>query len=415
MNIIFYILIFTILIIFSAFFSSAETSLLSINKIKLNLRANKKNKKAVLLTKILENPDEFFSTVLIGNNLVNIAAASISTIVFTRLIVNNEELILLTSTAVTTIIILIFAEIIPKSYAFRYNEKMSYLYAYPIKFFNYLFYPFVKISSIFSNFFLKKSQVRLEKKELTMEEIKHFLATEIKLFRYNPESLRMINEIIDISQKDIKSIMTPRPNIIALEESAGINDLKEIILNKKVTKIPIYKENLDHITGIIHAKNIIPTLMVNNLKNLELKELSAKPIFISEYSSLNYTLKKFKKHESDIAIILNEYGVTIGILTISDIFREILGEIKISKNAISKSDKNTFIINGSISVEEMNAQLKIKLPEKKDYTTVSGMFIYHFGKFPAKNSKIKIKDNTLIVKTMGDKKIDEIILKTHEK
>lgn len=406
-----YLSIFFVLVLFSAFFSSAETSLLSLNKIKLNLKANKKNKKAVLLKKILGDPDEFFSTILIGNNLVNIAAASISTILFTRIFVTNEKLVLLISTLATTVIILIFAEIIPKSYAFRYNEKLSYFYAYPIKFFAYLFYPFVKILSLLSSFIFRKRADHAEKKELTPEEIKHFLSTEIKLFRYNPETLRMVNEIIDtVVGKDVKSLMTPRLNIIALEENADINELKRIILDKRLSKVPLYKDNLDNITGIIHTKNITAALMSRNFKDLDLKKVSRKPIFISEYSSLNYVVREFKKHELDIAVIVDEYGATIGILTLNDIFSEILGGIRIDEIPIKRIDKQNYLLKGSAPVEEVNSQLGIDLPDKKEYATVSGMFIYHYGKMPVVKSKIKIDNHQLIVERMGKRKIAEVRL-----
>jgi len=414
-----YVSIFVLLVFFSAFFSSAETALLSLNKIKLHLSAKKKNKKARMLEKILEKPEAFFSTILIGNNFVNIGAASISTVLFTRLLVSNEQLILLTSTLVTTIIILLFAEIMPKSYAFRHNEKISYLYAYPLKFFTYLFYPIAKVTTFISNLFFKKDGAQSEEKELTMEEVKHFLTSQSKLFRYNPEALRMVKEIIDIAEKDIKSIMTPRLDIIAMEENAGIDELKKIIVGEQITKIPIYADSLDNITGIIHADDVLYTLLEMTagieIKRLDLKKLTRPPIFISEYSSLNYAWRQFKKHKQNIAVIIDEYGSTIGILTINDIFKEILGEIEIQQPSIRKTGKNTYLINGNTSVNEVNEQLHVHLPDKPDYTTMSGFFIYHFGKFPKEENKIKIEDTLLVVKRMGKHKIEEIRLVCEDK
>ncbi len=405
-----YIIIFILLVVFSAFFSSAETSLLSLDRIKLNLKAKKRKKKAVLLKEILKEPEEFFSTILIGNNFVNIAAASISTVLFTRLITAQEELVLLISTVATTIVILLFAEIIPKSYAFRYSEKLSYFYAYPIRFFNYFFYPFVKATSFVSNLLFKKEAVPLEKKDFTIEEIKHFLSSEIKLFRHHPEALRMVNEILDTAEKDVKSIMTPRMNIVALEETAGMDELMKIIVDKNLSKIPIFRKNLDHITGIVHAGKLIPALVTGELKHLSLPAIAVKPIFISEYSSLNYVLKEFKKQVLNMAVVLDEYGSAIGILTLNDIFREILGEIEIGHRPIRQIAENQFLVKGSLPVEEVNEKLNSQLPEKKDYTTISGMFIYHFGKFPHEGSSITVADVQLTVKRMGKRKIDEIIL-----
>jgi CBS domain containing-hemolysin-like protein len=382
--------------------------------IKLNLKAKKKKKKAVLLKKILKNPEEFFSTILIGNNFANIASATIATVLFTRMLKSDEELVLVISTVVTTIVILLFGEIIPKSFAFRYSERLSYLYAYPIRFFTYMFYPLVKITSAISNFIFRKGSPRIDKKDLTIEEIKHFLSSETQLLSYSPESLRMVNEILDIAEKDIKSIMTPRMKIVALEESADTDELIKIIAAKKITKIPLYRETLDNITGIVHMDKLIMVLVNGELKKISLTDIAVKPIFISEYSSLNYALKEFKKFGLNIAVVLDEYGSTIGILTLSDIFREILGEIEIGRHPFRQIGKYKFLVNAGMAVEEVNAKLNIQLPEKKDYTTLSGMFIFHYGKLPRENANIKINDTVLVVKRMGKRKIDEILVIHHK-
>jgi putative hemolysin len=414
MDVVLHIILFVVLLIISSFFSSAETSLLSLNMIKLNLKAKKKKKKAVLLKKILKNPEEFFSTILIGNNFANIASATIATVLFTRMLKSDEELVLVISTVVTTIVILLFGEIIPKSFAFRYSERLSYLYAYPIRFFTYMFYPLVKITSAISNFIFRKGSPRIDKKDLTIEEIKHFLSSETQLLSYSPESLRMVNEILDIAEKDIKSIMTPRMKIVALEESADTDELIKIIAAKRITKIPLYRETLDNITGIVHMDKLITVLVNGELKKISLADIAVKPIFISEYSSLNYALKEFKKFGLNIAVVLDEYGSAIGILTLSDIFREILGEIEIGRHPVRQIGKYKFLVNAGMAVEEVNAKLNIQLPEKKDYTTLSGMFIFHYGKLPRENANIKINDTVLVVKRMGKRKIDEILVVHHK-
>jgi len=410
-----YLILFFVLVVASAFFSSAETSVLSLNKIKLKLRAKKKDKKAMFLSKILENPDEFFSTILVGNNFVNIASASISTYLFSKWMSGSDEnVILLLSTLITTLIILIFAEIIPKSYAFRYSKKMSYLYTYPIRFFSGLFYPFVKILSFISGFLFRRDQ-GIERKRLTTEEIKHFLSTEMKLHRYSTETLRMIHEIIDIAGKDIKSIMTPRLDMIAISENAGMDELKKIILEKKVGKIPVYKNNLDNITGFIHARNLTALLLTNHSTDLTIEKISRPPVFLSEYSSLDYALKQFKRNNINMAVILDEYGATIGMVTLHDIFKEILGGIEFRKEPIKRLDKNVYVVNGSLPVDELNSRLHLDLPDSKDYTTLSGMFIYYYGKYPKLKSRIKIKDNVFVVTRMGKRKIEQLKLEREEK
>jgi putative hemolysin len=258
-----------------------------------------------------------------------------------------------------------------------------------------------------------------QEKELTLEEIRHFLTSQIKLFGYNTDSLRMVKEIIDIAGKDIKGLMTTRLNIIGLEENASAAELKKILLEKKITKIPLYKESLDNITGIIHANDVLSALITlpagRDINHLDLKEIARPPIFLSEYSSLNYALKQFKEQRLNIAVIIDEYGSTIGLLTLQDMFKEILGEIKVQPSAIRKTGKCAYLIKGDTPVDEVNDHLHVHLPEKPDYTTMSGLFIYHFGKYPREDNKIKVEDALLVVKRMGRHKIEEIRLICEEK
>ncbi len=414
-ELIFMLLLFFLLVVFSAFFSSAETALLTISRIKLAHRAKKKDKKAVLLARVLEKPEEFLSTILIGNNMVNVAAAAIATYLFTQYFRGNHSAQLIGATISTTIILLIFGEVVPKSYAYRHADKLSDLYIFPIRFFNFLFFPVVKgLAVMVNSFFRKRRSKSWAKKELSLEEIKHFLANETQLFKYNPETLNMLTEIIDISQKDIKAIMTPRTGIVALKENSSSRELREFILEKKISKVPLYNGNLDHITGVIDSHSLLPAMLNENFSDLELKKIAAKPIFVSEYSSLNYILKEFKKHQLNLAVVLDEYGSTIGIITLSDILSGILGDLDIGSRNIRKLNRNVYQLKGSTPVAEINSRLEMNLPEKKDYATISGLFIFHYGKMPQENARVKIKQTLLVAKKMGKRKIEEILLIGHE-
>ncbi len=407
----YYILPFVILVLFSAFFSSAETSLLSLNSIRLNHKAKKGSKKAKLLLSILKNPDEFFATILIGNNIVNIAAASISTIFFTKIFINDERMILITSTIFTTLIVLIFAEIIPKSYAFRHGDRLSSLYARPIRFFSVMFYPAAKVFSFLTSILMPGKNKKRKKKEFTTEEIKHFLASEVQYFKHNPYNLKMVHEILDIGDRDIKSIMTPRLQIVALEVSQKAHHIKKLLIDKGISKVPLYEENLDNIVGVIYLKKVLPFILSKGYGKIKLMDIAVKPFFISEYSSLNFVVREFRKNNQDLAIVLDEYGIPIGIVTLNDIFREILGEFDIGKSSIKQNENGSYLIRGELPVEEVNDQLNIELPMKKDFTTISGLFTYYFGKMPKAGSKLNVGNCILQVEKMGDRKITEINLK----
>ena len=410
-----FLLIFLLLILASAFFSSAETSLLTTSRIKLGHRAKKKDRKALLLAKLLDKPEEFLSTILIGNNLANVAAASLATYLFTQFFHGGEGTLLLVSTLLTTLILLIFGEITPKSFGYRHAEKLSYLYIHPIRYFKLLFYPLVKGLALLPNLFAKgKKSKAWAKKELSLEEIKHFLSMEAQLFKHNPETLKMLTEIIDISQQDIKAIMTPRPSIVALKEGSGPRELRKIILEKNFSKIPLYKGKLDNITGVIDSHLLLATMLKEDFEKLDLRKVAARPIFVSEYSSLNTIMNEFRKHKLNLAVVLDEYGSTIGIITLSDILRGILNDIPVGSQNIKKLGNNVFQLNGSMPVAEINSRLEMDLPERKDYTTVSGLFIYEYGRLPQENARVKVKNCLLVAKKMGRRKIEEIVLIGHE-
>lgn len=408
----FYVVLFFLLVLFSGFFSSAETALLSLNRIRLGMRSRQGDRRARLLEGILKNPDDFFSTILIGNNLVNIAAASITTMVFSRYLIADESMAIVVSTIVTTIIVLLFAEVLPKSYAFRRSERLSFLYAYPIRFFKYLFYPIVRTTSLFQRLFFRKPLVA---RRLTPGEVKHFLESQTQLFRFTPENLRMINEIIDISQKDIKGIMTPRVNVMALDESAGIDELKRLMVEKRMSRVPLYRENLDHITGVVHAGDVLAAMLNDRDKKISLRNMARLPLFVSEYSSINYVVSQFREHRVQMAVILDEYGVTIGVLTLNDIFTEILGGIDMPRARIRKVAQGVFQIPGNIMVKELNEQLNLQLPLRKEYTTLNGLFIFHHGRIPRAGTLIQVGNIQMKALSMGRARIREIRLRRDAK
>jgi len=407
-----YLFLFLVLVLFSGFFSSAETALLSLNRIRLGLRARRGLKRALLLERILKDPDEFFSTILIGNNLVNIAAASIATIVFSRYLIMDESLTILFSTVFTTLFVLLFAEVLPKSYAFRSSEKLSYTYAYPIRFFKYLFYPLVRVTAWFTRLFFRRP---IAPRTLTPGEVKHFLQTQTQLSRLSPENLRMINEILDIAQKDIKSIMTPRLNIRALDESSSFEDLKHMMVEQRISKVPLFRGSLDQITGVVHARDVLVTVMNGGGVEIPLKNLARPPLFISEYSSLNYVLSRFRDRRVQMAVILDEYGIPIGILTLNDIFTEIFGEVEMPRHQIRRVAEGIYRIPAGLSVEDLNEHLGLQLPMRKDYTTMNGLFIYHHGRIPKAGTLIRLGKVQLQALRMGRRRIEEIRLRVDAK
>jgi len=403
-----YVILFFSFVILSAFFSSSETAILSLNKIKLNARAKKGEKKALLIKALLNRPHHFFSTILLGNNLVNIAAATVATAFFAEVLVVNRELMLLYSTVATTAIILVLAEIVPKTLAMHYNVKLSKLYVGPLKFIYYLFFPFVSLLSFLSRTLTRSSQE--QNVPLSPREIKHFLTTELSLFKYNSEVMEMLSQIVDITQMDIKNFMIPRVNVVGIRDNTGRPALLKLMEEHRFTHYPLYRKNLDTIVGVVEAKELLLHLAKTDDPAPDLKKIAAAPRFLSEYSSLDYALKMFKDSKSRMAIIVDEYGIPIGLITLWDILNEIAGFIKFEKEPIVGVSRNIFIVSGDTPVFVVNERLELNLPDHRDYTTISGLFLYHYGKIPRPGGKIDLQNVTITVKKMKHRRIKTLKL-----
>lgn len=409
------LLLFVLLVLASAFFSSAETSVLTISRARLGHRAKRKDRPAVLLSRLLERPEEFLSTILVGNNLVNVAAASVATFLLTRFFRGGQGTLLVISSLLTTLILLVFGEITPKSYAYRHAEKLAFLYARPVRFFAFLFSPLVKALSLLPKLFFRRQGARSwGRRELSLEEIKHFLSMESQLFRDHPETLRMLTGILDVSQKDIKAVMTPRVAVTAIREGSSPAELRRVLLEKGFSRIPLYRGKLDNITGIIDSRLLLRAMLSQDLERIDLRQVAARPIFVSEYSSLNTLLNEFKKHQLNLAVVLDEYGSTIGIITLGDVLRGILGDLEMRGRGIQKLGGGAFLARGSLPVEEVNTELELDLPERKDYTTLSGLFIYEYGRLPQENARVQVKNCLLVARKMGRRKIEEVVIIRHE-
>lgn len=409
------LLLFLLLVLASAFFSSAETSVLTISRAQLGHRAKRRDRPAMLLSRLLERPEEFLSTILVGNNLVNVAAASVATYLLTRFFHGSQGTLLVISSLLTTLILLVFGEITPKSYAYRHAEKLAFLYARPVRFFAVLFSPLVKALSLLPAIFFRRQGAKAwGRRELSLEEIKHFLSMESQLFRDHPETLRMLTGILDVSQKDIKAVMTPRVAVTAVREGSRPAELRRILLEKGFSRIPLYRGKLDNITGIIDSRLLLRAMLSQDLESIDLRQVAARPIFVSEYSSLNTLLNEFKKHRLNLAVVLDEYGSTIGIVTLGDVLRGVLGDLEVRGRGIQKLGGNAFLAKGSLPVEEVNTELELDLPERKDYTTLSGLFIYEYGRLPQENARVQVGNCLLVARKMGRRKIEEVVVIRHE-
>jgi len=401
------ILVFVLFLILSAFFSSSETAFIGSNPYTLDYLEKKGSKRAGAVKGILSRIDDFLATILIGNTLVNAAAASLATSVLVTFVPDRETAILL-ATIATTLLLLVFAEINPKIYAAYNPHKISFLFAKPVRAFMILFYPFVKAFTFLSSLLFPSTErgtVSMSR-SITEDETKILLSTGVKgisAFRK-----KMIAEILDIASRPVKEIMTPRPQIKAIEIGATRAQIMDTVLSEEFSRFPVYRGRLDHVEGLIHTKDMIPYLTRD--KEFQLSKILRKPYFVPESASVEKVLMQMKENAVHLAFVVDEFGNMEGIVTLEDIIEEVVGEIRDEYDAkeedfFSPAGENAFLIKGAAGIKDINERLGLGLPESGEYTTLAGFFLFEFGRIPAERDALAFDGRRFAVEKMNKRHI----------
>ena len=410
------LILFFFFLLLSAFFSSSETAFIALNPHRINYLEKRGNKKAKLARKMGAKVDNLLATILIGNTLVNAAAASIATSVLVSFLPDKNQAVLY-ATIVTTFLILIFSEITPKTYAAYNPVKLSLLFVQPLRFFVLVFFPLVKAFTFFFRLIFPSS----EKKDFGMtrtlneEEIKIMLSMGTK--GISPLRKKMISGILDIGSRPVKEIMIPRPQVKAIEINASLGEILSFIQLEGHSRFPVYTERLDNINGVIHAKDIIPYLAES--KDFNIKKLLRPPLFVPESVSLERVLRMMQEITKHLVFVVDEFGNMKGIVTMEDILEEIVGEIQDEydpavEELITQLEKNTYIVKGQTPIKELNQRLSLDLPSKGEYTTLAGFFLTEFRSIPQKGDILNYKGHKLVVEKMLKRHITLIWIKVRQ-
>ena len=408
-------LLFSFFLLLIAFFSASETAFIASNPYTLDYLEKKGSKKAHLVKQVLSRIDNLLATLLIGNTLINVAAASVSTFFFMSIIHDEHQAILL-ATLTTTIFILFFGEFNPKTFAAHNPVKVAFWLIHPVRILVFISYPIVKIFTLLSGWLFPsgKGHGSTFSAPLDEEETRALLTRGIQ----GMSSLRrkMITEILDIGKRPIKEIMVPRPQVKAIEAGWSSGQVLGIILSEKYSRFPVYKTRLDNIEGVIYSRDIIPYLI--DKKPISIYALLHKPFFVPESASLEKVLLQMQENRIHLAFIVDEFGNMEGIVTLEDILEEIVGDLRDGYESgeltwYDRADENVYIIKGAATIKDINRSLPLSLPEKRDYTTLAGFFLYEFGRIPREKEVLIIKGSQFIVEKMNKRHISliKVILK----
>ena len=399
------IVVLIVLLLLSGFFSSAETALFSISKIKARHLAKNKAKPYMLIKQMKDNPHRLLSTILIGNNVVNVGAAALATSITINISPNYAVGL---ATGIMTFLILVFGEVIPKSVATRNNILIARIAIYPIYWFSILFYPVV----IFLNFVPKLTGKIKKIPAATEEELMTFVEVVEEEGEIKEEEKELIHRIFEFDDTNASEIMTPRADMFVIEADEKL-DLKDIV-NSGFTRIPVIEDDIDHIIGIINIKDLFLNKIISDTK-LDVHKIMTKPYFIPENKKLDKLLHQFKIRKHHMAIVVDEHGGVSGLITLEDAIEEIVGEIRDETDKeephIVKQKSNEWIVLGKSDIDEVNEIIGMDIPDLKDYDTFSGYILNTIGRIPMEKEKITIGTYIITVEEMDGNRIKKYRIK----
>lgn len=403
------LIILAILILLSALFSSAETSLTTSNKLKIQSLADQGSKRARILLRISEDSGKMLSAILIGNNLVNNAATALTTSLIIQLFGNSAVGI---ATGVITLLILIFGEISPKTLATIHSEKMALLYAPLIHFLMKIFTPVIFIVNKLSMGVLFLLRVNPDQKVNTMTE--HELRTIVDVSHEDgvieSEEKEMIYNVFDLGDAKAKEVMVPRVHVAFADVNSTYNELIDIFKEYKFTRLPVYEDTTDNVIGTINMKDL---LLFEDKANFQVRNILREAYFTYEYKNISELLVEMRDAKFNIAIVLDEYGETAGIITLEDILEEIVGEIRdeydeAEEELIQKVNDQEYIVEGSMNLDDLNDNLGTEL-ESEDYDSLGGFIIEHLDRLPEVGDHITTEDQIrLVVEKLDKNRIETV-------
>ena len=408
------IVILIILLCLSAFFSSAETALTTVSRIKMRALSEEGNRKADRVLKITDDSGKMLSAILIGNNIVNISASSIATTLAIDLFGNAGAGI---ATGVLTVLILIFGEISPKTMATIRAEKISLRYSTPIWILMKILTPVIFIINTLANAVLRLLGVKASEKHrvLTESELRTIVDVGHETGVIETEEKEMINNVFDFGDAKAKEIMVPRIDMTFAQVDNTYEELLEIFRRDHFTRLPVYEESTDDVIGILNIKD----LLLCDREHFSLRSLMREPYFTYEHKNTTELLMEMRNSAINIAIVLDEYGSTAGLITVEDLIEEIVGEIRDEydydeEDPIQKISENEYLVEGSMNLEDFSDQLHLKL-ESDDYDSVGGYMIGLLDHLPKIRESVTTPDGLFMqVRAKNKHRIEKIYIRLPE-
>ncbi|MDD2235121.1 MAG: hemolysin family protein [Desulfitobacteriaceae bacterium] len=406
-----------VLIVLNAFFAASEIALISLNDNKIRIMAEDGDKKARILQNLLGEPSRFLATIQIGITLAGFLASAFASKSFADPVVELllamgimipeawlNTVVVIVITIILSYFTLVFGELVPKRLAMKKAELIARFAANPLRVLLIITLPFVKLLTVSTNFVVRLFGVNpyAEDEQVTEEEIRMMVDVGEEKGAIHENEKRMINNIFEFNDKIVEEIMTHRTDIAALPIEASLNDVISFLKREKYSRIPVYKDFIDNIIGVMHAKYLIQYLaQEKDEKSFQLADFIKEPYFVPTSKRTDELFKELQQNRRHFAVIIDEYGGTAGIVTLEDLIEEIVGNIfdedEEEEKLFEQIDENTYLINGSASLDEVKDYLDVELPVE-EYETLSGFVIGQLGRIPEKEDNPTVEFNGLVFK-----------------
>lgn len=392
----------------SAYFSATETAFSSLNRIRIKNMAEKGNKKACLVMRLSENYDSLLSTILIGNNIVNIASASLTTVLFVKML--GDEIGPSVSTAVTTIVVLIFGEVSPKSIAKESPEKFAMFSAPFLNMlmvlltpFNFLFGQWKKLLSI-----IIKST---DESGITEEELLSIVEEAKQDGGIDEQENMLIRSVLEFTEQEAVDMLTPRIDITAVSTETTKEEIATVVADTAYSRLPIFEDTIDHIVGIIYQKDFYNYVY---RADKEISEIIRPALFVPQNKKIGILLKELQNKKIHIAVVLDEYGGTVGIITLEDILEELVGEIWDEYDEVSseieKKSETEYIVLGNADIDKVFEVLNIEVADEEVQSgIINGWIMNELGRVPEKEDCFEYKGYQITVLEMNEKRVEKVL------
>ena len=407
-----YLVFLFVCLLLSAFFSSAETAFISLQRIRLEHLVSTKVKRAGLVARMTERPEKLLSTILLGNNFFNTAAAALATVLAISI---WKEWGALIATIGITVVLLIFCETTPKTIATQHAERLSLVFARPIEMLTWLLTPFVVVLSwIASGFSKLVGGTPVPRSLVSEEEIRTMISVGHKEGEVEEAEAEMLHKVFDFGDRPVREVMVPRPEVVCIERGSKINDFLALYAQSPQSRFPVFQENMDNVMGILSIKDVLMAQAKGTIDNQSVIDGLVRPAYLTpETKRISELFAEMRDKNYQMSVVVDEFGGTAGIVSLNRLVEEIVGpvgdELAVVEKEYEVINEYTFQIDGGMRIEEANEEMELELPEG-DYETVAGFVLDLLGHIPRENEQLRYKGLKLVVTEMRGPKIEKIEL-----